>query len=145
MVWSVIVSAPKGIYSRWPEPRPESVIAVRVVSDSVKYMRFSVPNIPTSVLSNSALRKAQSVSSPEAVQRIVSFLSLGNAAVLTGAGVSVDSGVKAYRGKDGRYMNPTYKCAHHLTVPSVPHLLTLTLRAVSAEFSGRFSWAFNHL
>ncbi|KAH9995566.1 DHS-like NAD/FAD-binding domain-containing protein [Russula vinacea] len=72
-------------------------------------MRFSVPNIPTSVLSNSALREAQSVSSPEAVQRIVSFLSLGNAAVLTGAGVSVDSGVKAYRGKDGRYMNPTYK------------------------------------
>jgi len=28
---------------------------------------------------------------------------------LTGAGVSVDSGLKAYRGKDGRYMNPDYK------------------------------------
>jgi NAD+-dependent protein deacetylase sirtuin 4 len=79
-------------------------------------MRLSVPNIPTSILSKSALRKTQSVSSPEAVQRIVSFLSLGHAAVLTGAGVSVDSGVKAYRGKDGRYMNPDYKCASRLAV-----------------------------
>ncbi|KAF8479798.1 DHS-like NAD/FAD-binding domain-containing protein [Russula ochroleuca] len=72
-------------------------------------MRLSVPNIPPSILSKSALRKTQGVSSAEAVQRIASFLSLGHTAVLTGAGVSVDSGVKAYRGKDGRYMNPDYK------------------------------------
>jgi hypothetical protein len=79
-------------------------------------MRLSVPDIPAAILSKAALRKTQSVSSSEAVQRIASFLSSGHAAVLTGAGVSVDSGLKAYRGKDGRYMNPDYKCAHRLTM-----------------------------
>ena len=74
-------------------------------------MRLSVPNIPASILANAALRNVPSVVPAEAVQRITSFLSSGTAAVLTGAGVSVDSGVKAYRGKDGRYMNPDYKCA----------------------------------
>jgi hypothetical protein len=77
-------------------------------------MRLSVPNIPAAILSKAALCKTQSVSSSEAVQRIASFLSSGHAAVLTGAGVSVDSGLKAYRGKDGKYMNPDYKCAHRL-------------------------------
>ncbi|KAI9440564.1 hypothetical protein H4582DRAFT_1937796 [Lactarius indigo] len=72
-------------------------------------MRFSVPNIPPSILSNASLRNVPSVLPSEAVQRIASFLSSGTAAFLTGAGVSVDSGVKAYRGKDGRYMNPDYK------------------------------------
>ncbi|KAH9975948.1 DHS-like NAD/FAD-binding domain-containing protein [Lactifluus volemus] len=72
-------------------------------------MRFSVPNIPPAILSNAAQRNVPNVSPSEAVQRISSFLSSGRAAVLTGAGVSVDSGVKAYRGKDGRYMNPDYK------------------------------------
>ncbi len=75
------------------------------------YMRLSVPNIPPSILSNAALRNVPSVLPSEAVQRIASFLSSGTTALLTGAGVSVDSGVKAYRGKDGRYMNPDYKCA----------------------------------
>lgn len=74
------------------------------------YMRLSVPNIPPSILANAALRDVPSVLPAEAVQRIASFLSSGTAAILTGAGVSVDSGVKAYRGKDGRYMNPDYKC-----------------------------------
>jgi hypothetical protein len=87
-------------------------------------MRFSVPNIPTSILSKSALQKAQSIPSLEAVQRIAKFLSSGHAAVLTGAGVSVDSGVKAYRGKDGRYMNPDYKYALRLTMFIVPLSLT---------------------
>jgi NAD+-dependent protein deacetylase sirtuin 4 len=74
-------------------------------------MRFSVPNIPPAILSTAAQRNAKKVTPSEAVQRISSFLSTGRAAVLTGAGVSVDSGVKAYRGKDGRYMNPDYKYA----------------------------------
>jgi hypothetical protein len=74
-------------------------------------MRLSVPNIPPSILAKSALRNVPSVLPAEAVQRIASFLSSGTAAVLTGAGVSVDSGLKAYRGKDGRYMNPDYKYA----------------------------------
>ena len=76
-------------------------------------MRFSIPNIPAAVLSNAAQRKTQSVTPSEAVQRIAEFLSSGRAAVLTGAGVSVDSGLKAYRGEDGRYSNPDFKCAHH--------------------------------
>jgi len=74
-------------------------------------MRLSVPNIPPSILAKAALRNGPSVLPSEAVQRIASFLASGTAALLTGAGVSVDSGVKAYRGKDGRYMNPDYKCA----------------------------------
>lgn len=72
-------------------------------------MRLSVPGIPAGILSKAAQRKSQSVESSEAIQRIASFLSEGHAAVLTGAGVSVDSGLKAYRGKDGRYTNPNYK------------------------------------
>ncbi|KAI0285837.1 DHS-like NAD/FAD-binding domain-containing protein [Russula aff. rugulosa BPL654] len=76
-------------------------------------MRFSIPNIPAAVLSNAAQRKTQSVSPSEAVQRIAEFLSSGRAAVLTGAGVSVDSGLKAYRGEDGRYTNPDYKPIFH--------------------------------
>lgn len=40
-------------------------------------------------------------SSPSsAVKRIAAFLRPGNVAVLTGAGVSVDSGIRAYRGKN---------------------------------------------
>jgi hypothetical protein len=29
--------------------------------------------------------------------------------IVTGAGVSVDSGIRAYRGKEGAYMNPNYQ------------------------------------
>ncbi|KAH9967261.1 DHS-like NAD/FAD-binding domain-containing protein [Russula dissimulans] len=77
-------------------------------------MRISVPNIPPAILATAARRNAPIVAPLEAVQRIASFLSSGRAAVLTGAGVSVDSGVKAYRGKDGRYMHPHYKCYQEL-------------------------------
>lgn len=107
-------------------------------------MRLSVPNIPPSILSTAAKRNVPTVSHSEAVQRITSFLSSGRAAVLTGAGVSVDSGVKAYRGKDGRYMNPDYKC-----VRAVPHNTPMLLlpdsprsRMYRFGVSGRFSWAF---
>lgn len=94
-------------------------------------MRFSVPNIPPSILAKAALRNVPGVLPSEAVQRIASFLSSGTAALLTGAGVSVDSGVKAYRGKDGRYMNPEYKYASASTrlelrdLPLTPPMLVL--------------------
>ncbi|KIY51845.1 DHS-like NAD/FAD-binding domain-containing protein [Fistulina hepatica ATCC 64428] len=70
-------------------------------------MRISVPNIPKSVL----LAKSTAVKllPAEAIDRVATFLAPGNTAVLTGAGISVDSGIRAYRGKDGRYMNPNYK------------------------------------
>lgn len=33
----------------------------------------------------------------------------GQTLVITGAGVSVDSGIRAYRGKEGSYSNPNYQ------------------------------------
>lgn len=78
-------------------------------------MRIRVPDIPHAVLS--AASTTLRLSSAEAIDRIAVFLGLGNVAVLTGAGVSVDSGIRAYRGQDGRYMNPDYKpiLYHELT------------------------------
>lgn len=71
-------------------------------------MRITIPTIPKAVLSlPSSTRK--SIPTSEAIDRITAFLSAGNVTVLSGAGVSVDSGIRAYRGEDGRYMNPNYK------------------------------------
>lgn len=70
-------------------------------------MRVSVPHIPQSILSAKALLPP--VSRQEAIQKLGEFIKSGNLTVLTGAGVSVDSGIRAYRGPDGRYMNPNYK------------------------------------
>ncbi|KAG6865335.1 hypothetical protein C0991_003435 [Blastosporella zonata] len=69
-------------------------------------MRVSVPGLPQAILS--AVSSAKPISSIEATSRLAEFLGKGNATVLTGAGVSVDSGIRAYRGNDGRYMNPNY-------------------------------------
>lgn len=68
-------------------------------------MRVSVPTIPHVVTTTSNTPISPAV----AVERIAQFLSPGNVTLLTGAGVSVDSGIRAYRGKDGRYMNPNYQ------------------------------------
>ncbi|KAG8221030.1 DHS-like NAD/FAD-binding domain-containing protein [Butyriboletus roseoflavus] len=68
-------------------------------------MRVSVPTIPRIVSPAST----NPISPAAAVERIASFLASGNITLLTGAGVSVDSGIRAYRGKDGRYMNPNYR------------------------------------
>ncbi|KAI0372615.1 DHS-like NAD/FAD-binding domain-containing protein, partial [Pilatotrama ljubarskyi] len=70
-------------------------------------MRVSVPTIPDAVLR--AAHTQPRVSPAFAVDRIARFLSPGNAAILTGAGVSVDSGIRAYRGAKGSYLNPNYK------------------------------------
>ncbi|KAL0575284.1 hypothetical protein V5O48_006685 [Marasmius crinis-equi] len=70
-------------------------------------MRVSVPDIPKSLASSGRLLPG--VTAQEAIERVTNFLAPGNVTVLTGAGVSVDSGIRAYRGKDGRYMNPNYK------------------------------------
>jgi NAD+-dependent protein deacetylase sirtuin 4 len=64
-------------------------------------MRVSVPTVPSSL---------PPFSPALAIEQIAAFLKPGNVAVLTGAGVSVDSGIRAYRGKNGRYINPNYKC-----------------------------------
>jgi NAD+-dependent protein deacetylase sirtuin 4 len=80
-------------------------------------MRISVPNITVSTTRVS--QPLPAVSASEAIERLVAFLepSRSNvnasngvgAAVLTGAGCSRDSGVRTYRGEDGRYVNPNYK------------------------------------
>ncbi|EPQ56252.1 DHS-like NAD/FAD-binding domain-containing protein [Gloeophyllum trabeum ATCC 11539] len=70
-------------------------------------MRVSVPGIPQAILAAAGSSPAPSL--PAAIERISTFLAPGNATVITGAGVSVDSGIRAYRGKDGRYTNPNYK------------------------------------
>lgn len=70
-------------------------------------VRISVPGLPQSLL---ATPPGPIIPVAAAVERIVTFLSGGNTTLLTGAGISVDSGIRAYRGKDGRYMNPNYQC-----------------------------------
>lgn len=76
-------------------------------------MRITVPTIPKALLSSCT--SSPQVTPAEAVERIAAFLAPGNVTVLSGAGVSVDSGIRAYRGKDGRYMNPNYKCVFKAT------------------------------
>ncbi|KDR80691.1 hypothetical protein GALMADRAFT_153142 [Galerina marginata CBS 339.88] len=70
-------------------------------------MRVSVPGLPQSILNAKPILSVKSFR--EATERLTEFIGLGNVAILTGAGVSVDSGIRAYRGEDGRYMNPNYK------------------------------------
>lgn len=66
-----------------------------------------MPGIPQAILNAPPSFSLKAI--PEAIQRLADFIGHGNVTVLTGAGVSVDSGIRAYRGEDGRYMNPNYK------------------------------------
>ena len=70
-------------------------------------MRISIPTLPPELLRVELLTR--SIDAKSAIQRLSAFIASGNVTVLTGAGVSVDSGIRAYRGKDGRYVNPDYK------------------------------------
>jgi NAD-dependent SIR2 family protein deacetylase len=72
-------------------------------------VRISIPTLP---LSTSVIPSIP-VSFSEALSILQQFLSDGPVTVLTGAGVSVDSGIRAYRGNDGRYMNPNYRSVLH--------------------------------
>ncbi|KAK2463553.1 hypothetical protein APHAL10511_004304 [Amanita phalloides] len=65
-------------------------------------MRVSVPSLPHAILTANS-------STQEAIHHLSNFIRHGNLTVITGAGVSVDSGIRAYRGHDGRYMYPNYK------------------------------------
>ena len=71
------------------------------------HMRVSVPGIPKAILQAKPVSSINNIN--VAIERLSEFLKVGNVAILTGAGVSVDSGIRAYRGSDGRYMNPNYK------------------------------------
>ncbi|GBE89592.1 DHS-like NAD/FAD-binding domain-containing protein [Sparassis latifolia] len=70
-------------------------------------MRVSVPTIPDALLRTATA--SQTISPAAAIARVAEFIASGNVAVITGAGVSVDSGIRAYRGERGRYLNPNYK------------------------------------
>ncbi|KAL1716312.1 DHS-like NAD/FAD-binding domain-containing protein [Schizophyllum commune] len=94
--------------------------AVRRVEDVVR----CVPTIPASILAASSVA-ATKILPAEAAERVATFLAPGDVTVITGAGISVDSGIRAYRGHDGRYMNPNYKPIfyHELVDPTpVGHL-----------------------
>lgn len=81
-------------------------------------MRISVPGIPQTILSGKSL--ASNVTAAEATEQLRAFIMTGNITALTGAGVSVDSGIRAYRGHDGRYMNPNYKYVHLIALAQRP-------------------------
>lgn len=93
---------------------------------AINGMRVSVPNIPEAILKSANAAQTRAILPAEAVDRIASFLSPGNAAVVTGAGVSVDSGIRAYRGSKGRYLNPNYKYVSNLCC-STSDCLTVTV------------------
>ncbi|KAG8884156.1 hypothetical protein FRB99_004536, partial [Tulasnella sp. 403] len=76
-------------------------------------MRITIPTIPLPAF-NPAVKLRTHPPTPKEIEvaseRIATFLERSkNALVITGAGVSVDSGIRAYRGSDGHYMNPNYK------------------------------------
>jgi NAD-dependent deacetylase sirtuin 4 len=71
-------------------------------------VRISIPTLPTRLpFPPSAF---SSLPLPDAAAHLSGFLDKGKGKTLliTGAGVSVDSGIRAYRGKDGHYANPNY-------------------------------------
>ncbi|KAG7528675.1 hypothetical protein FFLO_06006 [Filobasidium floriforme] len=76
-------------------------------------MRISIPNIPLPSAKNPAfVNPLADISHTDAVQRVKRFLDQGRGKglVLTGAGVSVDSGIRAYRGTEGHYtQNPNFR------------------------------------
>ena len=68
------------------------VVALVALAIHVKLeMRISVPSIPLL----SSLPPPPRRSLHEAIERVADFLLPGNVAILTGAGVSVDSGIRA--------------------------------------------------
>lgn len=72
--------------------------------------RISMPQLPP--LNPSFREKSKTIfERSKAIQTLTSFLlNSSNCIVITGAGLSVDSGIRAYRGKDGSYsINKTYR------------------------------------
>ena len=87
-----------------------ALVAVNFTSETrsrLNHMRVSIPTIPAALLRSNT--SAKTISPAAATERIAEFLASGNVTVLTGAGVSVDSGIRAYRGTKGRYLNPNFK------------------------------------
>jgi NAD-dependent deacetylase sirtuin 4 len=73
-------------------------------------VRISIPGLPPAPknLTPSALTL---LPPRQAAAHLSQFLAegKGKTVLITGAGVSVDSGIRAYRGAEGSYSNPNYK------------------------------------
>lgn len=108
----------------WSGTWPSSSSSVLVLVVTVM-VRISIPNIRVNINNNSHITK---LSKASAVEKLVNFLSPRATAVLTGAGVSVDSGIRPYRGQDGRYMNPNYQSVFLYLYLS--HLIILACRPI---------------
>ncbi|WVQ83676.1 hypothetical protein IAT38_005819 [Cryptococcus sp. DSM 104549] len=84
-------------------------------------VRVSIPTLPPAPLvPPSALTL---LPPPLAASHLGRFLEQGKGKtlILTGAGVSVDSGIRAYRGKEGTYSNPNYQpILYHELVEDTP-------------------------
>ena len=81
-------------------------------------VRISIPTLPPAPrLPPTALTR---LSPTLAAAHLAEFLDggKGKTVVITGAGVSVDSGIRSYRGKEGHYSNPNYKWVFSLHSPS---------------------------
>ncbi|OCF61533.1 hypothetical protein L486_01183 [Kwoniella mangroviensis CBS 10435] len=72
-------------------------------------VRISIPTLPKAPLIPPSGLSILPL--PQAASYLAQFLEngKGNTVMLTGAGVSVDSGIRAYRGEKGTYSNPNYK------------------------------------
>ncbi|WVR09647.1 hypothetical protein IAU60_006720 [Kwoniella sp. DSM 27419] len=72
-------------------------------------VRISIPTLPPAPLVPPSGLSV--LPTPLAAAHLAAFLDRGKGktVMLTGAGVSVDSGIRAYRGKEGTYSNPNYK------------------------------------
>ncbi len=103
--WDYIGPTPPATKAPETGPTRKDIVGKKLELHS--HMRVSIPTIPLTSKSSIPTLPV------EAVQRAVEFLAPGNVTLITGAGVSVDSGIRAYRGHDGRYMNPNYKYSKH--------------------------------
>ncbi|CAE6517544.1 unnamed protein product [Rhizoctonia solani] len=97
-------------------------------------MRIKIPTVPEALLSRGPTPVVDVLVASE---RVASFLNDGNTLVVTGAGVSVESGIRAYRGKTGRYMNPNYKpILYHELVDPTPRGHSFRQRYWSRSYLG---------
>lgn len=104
----------------------------------VRVMLVRVPSLPSLVNRH----PRPTLTHAEIIDRVSNFISAGNVTVLTGAGVSVDSGIKAYRGHDGRYLNPNFKLDFLLEfVLCTSHFQAFILSRVGCQHPSRLCFS----
>ncbi|ORY31591.1 DHS-like NAD/FAD-binding domain-containing protein [Naematelia encephala] len=100
-------------------------------------VRISIPTLPPAPL---VPPSALTLLAPkQAAAYLARFLDegKGKTLVITGAGVSVESGIRAYRGKEGTYSNPNYKpILYHELVEDSPRGQMFRKRYWARSFLG---------